>query len=255
MSVEVVLVPCLADNYAVLVHEPATGATAVVDAPAAAPILGALAARGWRLTDILLTHHHHDHIEAVPELVAATGAGVTGARADRHRIPGLDREVAEGDIVRLGALPLSVMETPGHTIGHIAYVAAEPAMLFCGDTLFSLGCGRLFEGTPAQMWQSLGRLAALPAATAVYCGHEYTQSNGRFALAVDPDNTALAARLAEVDRLRADGLPTVPSTIAGECATNPFLRAADPAIAARLGMAGAPPVEVFAELRARKNRA
>lgn len=254
MPIEFAVVPCLSDNYAALIHDGDSGATAVVDAPDAGAILAALAERGWALSDILVTHHHFDHVEGVAELVRRTGARVTGARADAGRIPGLDVLVGDGDVIEVGGLRLEVLETPGHTVGHIAYVAREPAAVFCGDTLFAMGCGRLFEGTPAQMWASLGRLAALAPETAVYCGHEYTQSNGRFALRVDPANAALTERMAEVDRLRAAGLPTVPSTMARELATNPFLRAGDPGIAAGLGMAGAAPVAVFAELRERKNK-
>ncbi|MBL8572063.1 MAG: hydroxyacylglutathione hydrolase [Hyphomicrobiaceae bacterium] len=254
MPIEFAVVPCLSDNYAALIHDGDSGATAVVDAPDAGAILAALAERGWVLSDILVTHHHFDHVEGVAELVRRTGARVTGARADAGRIAGLDVLVGDGDVIEVGGLRLEVLETPGHTVGHIAYVAREPAAVFCGDTLFAMGCGRLFEGTPAQMWASLGRLAALAPETAVYCGHEYTQSNGRFALRVDPANAALTERMAEVDRLRAAGLPTVPSTMARELATNPFLRAGDPGIAAGLGMAGAAPVAVFAELRERKNK-
>jgi hydroxyacylglutathione hydrolase len=252
-NAEVVIVACRQDNYAYLVRS-AGGTTVLVDAPAAAPILAALEERAWRLDAVLLTHHHGDHVEGLPELVLKYRPRVIGASADAQRLPKLDRAVADGAHVAVGDLEASVMATPGHTLGHVAYHFAGEGFLFPGDTLFSLGCGRLFEGTAEAMWASLSRLAALPGETLLYPGHEYTAANGRFALTVDPANAALSARLAEVERLRAAGLPTVPSTMAGERATNPFLRAGAPEVAACLGLAGAPAVEVFAELRRRKDR-
>lgn len=251
---EIETVPVLADNYVWLVHSPATGATAAIDPAVSEPVLAALAARGWQLTHILNTHHHHDHTGGNLELRQATGAAIFGARKDAGRIPGVTQEVAEGDTFLLGDAAVLVFETPGHTSGHVAYWFPEAKAVFCGDTLFSLGCGRLFEGTPAQMWHSLLKLRDLPAETAVYCAHEYTQSNGRFARLVERGNPALAHRLDEVAAARSAGRPTLPSTIGKERATNPFLRADNPAVARAVGMEpGADPVEVFAELRRRKD--
>lgn len=242
------------DNYGILIHDDATGATATIDAGEAEPILAALKETGWTLTDILVTHHHGDHVAGIPELKAATGAKVTAPAEDMNRVPLVDRGVREGDRVKLGSLVAEVIATPGHTSHHIAYHFPADALLFAGDTLFSLGCGRLFEGSPADMWSSLQKLRALPPDTKLYCGHEYTQSNARFALTIDPENSALRQRAREVDALRAKGAFTLPSTIGAENAENPFLRADDPLIAARLGMPNASAVDVFAELRARKNR-
>jgi hydroxyacylglutathione hydrolase len=242
------------DNLGVLLHDPASGATASIDAGDEAAILGALDAAGWTLTHILVTHHHGDHIVAVQGLKSRTGARVIGPARDASRIPGLDEEVAEGDRVSVGTLAAVVLETPGHTSGHIAYHFPAEKLLFAGDTLFAMGCGRLFEGSPAQMWASLQKLAALPPDTQVYCGHEYTQSNARFALTVDGGNAALVERARAVDETRRAGRFTIPTTIGLERATNPFLRAGDPAVAAAVGLAGHAPVEVFAELRERKNR-
>lgn len=255
MAVEIRQFLCLKDNFGVLVHDGATGATATIDAPEAAPILAELAARKWGLTDILLTHHHFDHVQGVAGLLAKfPGAQVTGPAKEAAKIGGLDRAVGEGDVVRIGALEAKVIEVPGHTSGHIAYWFANEGILFAGDTLFALGCGRGFEEPLAVLFHSLMKLAALPGETQLYCGHEYTLANARFALTVDPANAALRERAAEVARRREAGAFTLPTTIAEERATNPFLRAADPEIKARLGMAGADPATVFAELRSRKNR-
>ncbi|PSC05926.1 hydroxyacylglutathione hydrolase [Alsobacter soli] len=243
------------DNFAVLLHDPETGATASIDACEDAPILKVLDETGWKLTHILVTHHHGDHVAGIPGLKKRTGARVIGPARDEGRIPGMDRGLNEGDTVIVGNMAATVIDTPGHTANHIAFHFGGEKILFAGDTLFSLGCGRLFEGTPAQMWSSLQKLAALPDDTRVYCGHEYTQSNARFALTVDPDNAALQARAAEVEQLRAAGSYTLPTTIGREKATNPFLRAGDPAVAAAVGMAGRPALDVFTELRERKNRA
>ena len=242
------------DNFGVLLHDPKTGATASIDAGEEAPILEALETTGWRLTDILVTHHHGDHIAGLAALRSKLGARVVGAAADKHRIADIDLAVKEGDHFTLGSLEVRVFETPGHTVGHIAFHLPHEKLLFAGDTLFAMGCGRLFEGTPADMHQSLQKLAALPQDTALYCGHEYTLSNGRFALRVDPDNAALKQRMLEVEALRAQNRFTIPSTLSQELATNPFLRAADPAIARTIGLAGQTPLAVFTALRELKNK-
>lgn len=251
---EIHLVPCLSDNYAVLFRLPDDDRAVLVDAPDAAPIRAALGRLGWTLGTILVTHHHRDHVAGIPDLAGADVA-VIGPAAEAGRISGLTRTVSGGDRITVAGTPVDVIATPGHTLGHVAFHLPEAGLLFSGDTLFAMGCGRLFEGTAADMWGSLGALAALPDDTVVYCGHEYTLSNGRFALGIEPDNADLAARVADVERLRAAGTPTVPTTLAVEKRTNPFLRAAEPAIAARLGLAGAPAVEVFAEIRRRKDKA
>jgi hydroxyacylglutathione hydrolase len=254
MPLQIAAVPCLKDNYAWLAHDAATEATAVVDVPEAAPILTALARRGWRASHILITHHHDDHIAGVKALAGATGARVIGAAADAHRLPRLDQAVAEGDLVRIGMDEGRVIAVPGHTSGHVAFHFPGSKAAFTADSLMPCGCGRVFEGTPAQMWQSLSKLMALPPETLICPGHEYTAANIRFALAVDGGNPALAARAARVQALRDKGEPTVPATLAEELATNPFLRAADPAIRAGLGLTGATDVDVFATLRAMKDR-
>lgn len=253
MAVDLITLPCLTDNYAYLMHDEATGRTVLVDAPEAAPVIGALATREWALDEIWLTHHHDDHVQAVAELVAATGAVVMGAAADAHRLPPLDRQLRPGDHIDFGGGAV-VLDAPGHTIGHIAFHLPEAGLLFTGDSLMAAGCGRLFEGTPAQMFDTLTRFAALPDETQVCSGHEYTMHNLAFAQTVDGANPALAARLMRVAKARAEGRPSVPSRLSGERATNPFLRAAEPAIAAALNMPGAPPLEVFTSLRAARNR-
>lgn len=226
MGLEVVRVPVLSDNYVWLVHDAASGETAVVDPAVAEPVLATAAARGWRIGQILNTHWHPDHVGGNAEIVAATGAKVTAPRGEQERIGTADRWVGEGDSVAIGGHRGRVLDVPGHTAGHIAYVFDDAGALFCGDTLFAMGCGRLFEGTPDQMFASLARLMALPDATAVYCAHEYTASNGRFALTIEPDNADLVARMADVVARRERGEATVPSTIGLERATNPFTRAA-----------------------------
>ncbi|GAB4383844.1 hydroxyacylglutathione hydrolase [Albidovulum sp.] len=254
MPLTIATVPCLADNYAYLAHDVATGATAVIDVPDAPPILNALRERGWRASHILITHHHDDHIAGVRALAAATGARVIGAAADAHRLPRLDEAVAEGDLVRIGLAEGRVIAVPGHTTGHVAYHFAESRAAFTGDSLMALGCGRVFEGTMAQMWESLTRLAALPPETLIHSGHEYSQSNARFALTIEPDNAALRRRAEEIAALREAGRPTVPVPLSLELATNPFLRAGRPELRQALGMGEADPAEVFAEIRRRKDR-
>ncbi len=219
-------VPVLSDNYAWLIHDDASGETVALDPGEAAPMLRAAEERGWRITAIWNTHWHPDHVAGNAELKAATGAPVTGPAAEAAKIDTLDHGLREGDRVSIGAHEAIVLETPGHTAGHIVFHFADDALIFTGDTLFAMGCGRLFEGTPAQMWGNMQRLAALPPGTQVFCGHEYTQSNGRFALVAEPDNAAIRDRMTEVARLRAAGEPTVPFTLQEERATNPFLRAA-----------------------------
>lgn len=246
-------IPVLSDNYVYLVHEPVAKLTAVVDPAVTEPVVAALARHGWRLTHILNTHHHHDHVGGNEALKAATGCVVVGPRADRERIPGIDVALGDGDVFEFGACRASVFDVPGHTRGHIAYHFAAEHALFCGDTLFALGCGRMFEGTAPEMWASLQKLRGLPGDTRVYCAHEYTQSNGRFALSVEPGNAALVARMREVDARRAANRPTVPSTLAEELATNPFLRPDSAEIQAAVGLPGAPLHEVFGATRARKD--
>ena len=247
------LVPCLNDNYAYLVHEPATKAVAVVDPSEAAPVMDALKAHGLQLTHILNTHHHFDHTGGNLELKEKTGAKIIGPKADAERIPGIDLAVGEGDLVAVGTAIARVFDIPAHTKGHIAFWFEADKAVFTGDTMFAMGCGRLFEGTPAQMWSSLSKLARLPAETRVYCGHEYTQSNGRFALTLEPENPDLVARMKEVNDLREKGLPTIPSTIGVELKTNPFLRPSSAALRKSLALESADVVEVFAETRRRKD--
>jgi hydroxyacylglutathione hydrolase len=242
----------LKDNYVYLLHDPETKATAAVDPSVAPPVLDALQREGWRLTHILNTHHHNDHTGGNNELKAATGCTIVGPRADRERIPGIDVALGEGETYKLGSDEARVYDVPGHTRGHIAYWFKDSRALFCGDTLFLMGCGRLFEGTPEQMWRSLSKLKALPPETRVYCGHEYTQANARFALTVEPDNRALIARGERVNALRAAGQSTIPGNLGEELATNPFLRADLPALQAEAGAPG-DAVATFASIRRRKD--
>lgn len=244
---------CRSDNYGLLLHDNKTGATATIDAPDAAEIERQLDSRGWQLTHILTTHHHGDHVEGNLALQQRYGCSITGPRGEASKIPGIGREVAGGDHFTWEGREVQVLDCPGHTLGHIAYYIPSEGVVFAGDTLFSLGCGRVFEGTMEQMHRSVSQFAALPAATRLYCGHEYTQSNARFALAMEPGNAVLQQRAAEVDRLRANGEMTCPSTIGAELAANPFLRTASAEIRKTLGMESARDVEVFAELRERKN--
>jgi hydroxyacylglutathione hydrolase len=250
---EIVTVPCLSDNYAYLLRDEATGRVGLVDAPDAAPIEAALAARGWGLDLILITHHHGDHIDGVEALRRRHGAEVAGAAADRRRLPALDIALEDGDTVALGESVARVIAVPGHTLGHVAYHFPDSGALFSADSLMVMGCGRVFEGTPEQMWASLSRLAALSDDTLVHSGHEYAESNARFALSVDPDNPALRARAGQIAAARAAGRPTVPARLDLERATNPFLRVADPGFKAGLGLGDLPDTRVFAEVRRRKD--
>jgi hydroxyacylglutathione hydrolase len=248
------LFPCLSDNYGVLVHDPASGVTASIDAPDAVAVDQALVAKGWQLTHILTTHHHADHTQGNVALKTRTNCTIIGPRGEADKVAGLDRAVGEGDTFMLGNFEVHVLETGGHTAGHISYFIPSAKVAFVGDTLFTMGCGRVFEGTAESMWHSLQKLAALPGDTVVYCGHEYTLSNARFALTIEPENEALQKRAKEVEAARARGEPTVPTRIDLELATNPFLRADNAAIRKRLGMEGQPAHEVFGEVRERKNR-
>ncbi|HEX3429866.1 MAG TPA: hydroxyacylglutathione hydrolase [Rhizomicrobium sp.] len=251
-TLQIELVPCLRDNYAYLLHDD-EGLCAVVDPSEAAPVQSALKARGWRLTHILNTHHHPDHTGGNARLKQESGAEVIGPGKDRERIPALDTGVDETTPFALGSHRVRVLEIPAHTRAHIAFVFDSEDAVFTGDTLFAMGCGRLFEGTPEMMWRSLSKLMTLPDAMRVYCGHEYTLNNGRFALTLEPDNDDLKARMREVEDRRAEGAPTIPSTIGLEKRTNPFLRPHSREIRRTLGMESASDVDVFAEMRARKD--
>ena len=253
MPLEIVTVPCLRDNYAYLLRDGATGQVGLVDAPEPGPIEAALGDRGWKLDLILITHHHADHIDGVDALRKRYRARVAGAAADKHRLPALDVELKGGDTIAVGESVAQVFEAPGHTVGHIAYWFAGAKALFSADSLMVMGCGRLFEGTPEQMWETLTTLAALPDDTLVYSGHEYAESNVRFALSVDAENAALRARAAEIAAMRQMGGATVPARLDLERATNPFLRAVDSGFKARLGLESLPDAQVFAEIRRRKD--
>ncbi|MES2334520.1 MAG: hydroxyacylglutathione hydrolase [Pseudomonadota bacterium] len=254
MPLELVTIPCLSDNYAYLIHDAETGQTAVIDVPETGPILAALEAHQWRLTDILITHHHDDHIQGVDALRARTGARVLGAAADAHRLPRLDQTLTEADSVFLGRDPARVIDVPGHTLGHIAFHFPDSRLCFTADSLMSGGCGRLFEGSPAQMHASLRKLAALPPDTMVCSGHEYTAANLRFAATLEPDNPQLTSRIAEVAARSAKGEPTVPVRLQIELDTNPYLRVHLPALKTAVGLPDADDVTVFAEIRARKDK-
>lgn len=252
MPAETHLFLCLKDNYGVLLHDSQTGATAAIDAPEAAPVEAALKATGWKLTDILVTHHHHDHTGGIEALKKKYNCRVTAPAKEKTKIPAVDRTVSDGDEVSLGTLKGRVIETPGHTLGHVTYYFPDERLAFAGDTLFSIGCGRVIEGTPEMMWTSLKKLRDLPDETRVYCGHEYTKANINFALSVDGGNAALIARAAEVDSQLARGEPTIPVTIGDEKKANPFLRPEE--LASAVGKPGKPAAEVFAEIRGRKDR-
>jgi hydroxyacylglutathione hydrolase len=246
--------PTRSDNYGVLVHDPATEATAAIDAPDAEELLAALHERGWVLTHILTTHHHHDHTAGNAVVKRMTGCTIVGPAMEAGSIPGIDIKVAEGDTIDIGNAKATVIETPGHTRGHISYYFSEDGIVFVGDTLFSVGCGKLLEGDAKMMWGSLQKLMILPPETTLYCGHEYTNDNCRFALTVEPENEALRVRATEVTALAEAGEPALPTTIAQELATNPFLRPSSPAIQARLGMEGKELYAIFGEIRRRKDR-
>lgn len=252
MALQIVTLPARADNYFFLVRDDAAGRTALVDAPEAEPVLAALAERGWGLDEIWLTHHHGDHVEGVEAVRAETGAAVIGAAADAHRLPKLDRALAPGPAEMLGHAA-QVIDVPGHTVGHVAFWLPAANAAFTGDSLMALGCGRLFEGTPAQMWASLSALNALPDDTVIYSGHEYTAANARFALTIEPDNSDLISREHRIAAARAEGRATVPSPLAEERLTNPFLRAGLPQVKAAIGLVGATDAESFAEIRRRKD--
>ncbi|MEL6299299.1 MAG: hydroxyacylglutathione hydrolase [Pseudomonadota bacterium] len=247
--------PCLADNYGVILRDAATNSVATIDVPDANAVSDALNEAGWTLTHILVTHHHWDHTQGVEELKAKTGATVIGPKLEAAKIPGLDTAVGNGDTFSFGTYEVFVHETPGHTAGHVIFHVPDAQAAFVGDTLFAMGCGRVTEGSMAEMHASVMTVAGLPPETALYCGHEYTVANAEFALTVDPDNQALKTRADDVRKLRAGGKPTLPTRVDVERETNPFLRAADPAIRAHLGMQTASDTEVFAEIRERKNRA
>ncbi len=254
-ALEIHQFPCLSDNYGVLIHDTANNLTASIDAPDAGTVRAALAARNWNLTHILVTHHHADHTGGIAELKAETGCHVIGPRNEAGKIPTLDEQVAEGDHVKFGGFEILVFDTPGHTLGHVSYYIPDAKVAFVGDTMFAMGCGRLFEGDARMMWDSLSKLIALPDDTTIYCGHEYTLSNGRFASSLEPNNRELKERMVRVEAARERGEPTLPTTLALEKATSPFLRARDPELRAFLGLEDAEDWEVFAEVRRRKDKA
>ncbi|MEO0497475.1 MAG: hydroxyacylglutathione hydrolase [Pseudomonadota bacterium] len=247
--------PCRDDNYGVLVHDPASGQTASIDAPSASAVDHALEQHGWQLTHILTTHKHIDHVEGNLELKGKYNCVIIGPEAEAADIPGIDETVSHEQRIEFGEAPVEIIATPGHTLGQIAYHFPLSRTVFAADALFALGCGRIFEGTPQQMWTALSRLAALPPETVVYAGHEYTLANAKFAMTIEPGNQALVERIEQIEKLRADDLPTLPTTIATELATNPFLRPHSAEIRQRLDMADATDEEVFTEVRRLKDNA
>lgn len=253
MTLELVTIPCLSDNYAFVIREEESGKVALVDAPESGPIIAELEARGWGLDDILLTHHHPDHIDGVPDLVAKYGAKVTGAAVDAHRLPPLDHAVADGDTILFGNSVAHILDVSGHTVGHIAFHFANDNIVFSADSLMALGCGRLFEGDAAMMWTSMQKFVAMPDQTVVCSGHEYTSSNAAFALTIEPDNADLIARVADIKATREKGGFTVPSMLSLEKATNPFLRAHTADLQKAIGMEGSTAAEVFRVVRERKD--
>jgi len=250
---KIIQIPVLTDNYIYLLHDTTSDSTAVVDPALSQPVLDELKHQGWRLDWILNTHHHSDHVGGNLELKAKTGCQVIAANVDKDRIPGFDKGVDDGDVISIGQYAAKVLATPGHTSGHVVYYFADAAALFCGDTLFSMGCGRLFEGSAEQMWQSLQKIKALPGDTRIYCAHEYTQANGRFALTVEPENQALQQRMIEVNQLRIENRSTVPSILQQELDTNPFLREDSLTLQRQINRKGGAPVSVFAEIRRLKD--
>jgi len=253
MALQIDQFMCREDNFGVLIHDPESGETALIDAPEERAILAAVERTGWTPTMILTTHHHQDHVEANLALKKRFGLKIAGPKAEAAKIPGIDIELSEGSKFEFAGQPVQVIETPGHTAGHICYYLPRSHVAFVADTLFAMGCGRLLERPAPVMFHSLTKLMELPAATALYCGHEYTLANARFALTVDPTNSALKERAAKVEKLRANDEPTLPTTLAEELATNPFIRWHDPAIRRNLGMEEASDAEVFAEIRKRKD--
>lgn len=254
-NLEIQQFPCLSDNYGVLIHDSDAGVTAAIDVPEAEKVRAALAKAGWRLTHILTTHHHRDHTDGNLAIKAETGAIIIGPRGEAAQIPGLDRPVGEGDTFSFGNFEVRVLETPGHTLGHISYWLPQAEVAFVGDTLFAMGCGRVIEGDHQMMWRSLEKIAALPSATRLYCGHEYTLANARFALTMEPENEALQRRAKHVESLRANGAATLPTRLDVELETNPFLRPQSTAIRKRLGLESSLDWQVFREIRNRKDRA
>lgn len=254
IEVEVRQFVCLKDNFGVLIHHPDSGHTVAIDVPEAAPYLQVLEETGWNLTDILITHHHWDHVGGLTELVENTGATVTGPERSRQHISGMNNFVEDGDDILIGPIAVKAMGTPGHTLDHISWWFQEAGIAHTGDTLFALGCGRVFEGDAEMMWASLSHLAnTLPPETTIYCGHEYTLSNAKFALTIDPNNQALQERTKRIEALREVGRPTLPTSMAAELSTNPFLRVRDPEIQKNLNMVNADPADIFAEIRRRKD--
>lgn len=252
MPVEIITIPCLADNYAFLLHDTASSKTALIDAPEAHPVQQVLDAKGWTLDYVLLTHHHWDHVDELPPL-RQPNTIVIGAKADAHRLPPLDLALDEGETFAIGETEGTIIDVSGHTINHIAFHFPSANAVFTADSLMALGCGRLFEGTPEQMWHSLSKLAALPADTIIYSGHEYTAGNAKFALTIEPGNTALQARAAEITAKRTANIATVPSTLSEELETNPFLRAHLPALKTAMNMPAATDEDVFAAIRKLKD--
>ncbi len=250
---EIETIPCLSDNYAFLAHDPRSGETALIDAPEPGPILERLDAKGWKLSHVLITHHHYDHVDGLAQVLAQHPAKVIGNAADTNRLPNLDLALNDGETFSIGGCQGVMIDVSGHTIGHVAFHFPAANVVFTADSLMAMGCGRVFEGTKLQMYASLQKIAALPPSTIVCSGHEYTQANAKFALSIDPDNPELRARVERISDTRAKGVPTVPSILAEELATNPFLRAHDVAIKAHLGMPGASDEDTFAEIRTRKD--
>lgn len=252
-NLEIHQFPCLSDNYGVLLRDAKAGVVASIDAPDGEAVLAALRQKSWNLTHILVTHHHWDHTQGNEVVKAATGCTIIGPKGEADKVPGIDIKVGEGDTFKFGSFDVEVHETPGHTAGHIIYHIPGAKAAFVGDTLFAMGCGRVIEGNMAQMWRGVEKVAKLPPDTVLYCGHEYTVANAEFAMSVEPGNKALQDRLAEAKALRAAGKPTLPTTVARELETNPFIRVDSAEIRANLGMQNASDAEVFAEVRTRKN--